>query len=1098
MNRDKIIGQFLRSDKVLKRLRKSFSVVSIFIFMLPLLFNALPVFAVTTNDHELFDQPTEKATISYEVKEEKILWQLTVKKFGEREKSQLGFSFLSDNEKLELNWLDTTDSQKEEDRPYQITTEKELLEKKDNDQTELTLSFETKRVAKVSIQSTKWLENPSENEEKIKNILSQVDIAIVKDNQGTKTSESVNEFSETSESAPHFVSSSDSTATLETEASTDITEESKSQESSEIESDSTTLVSSEAQTSEQTNEIIEQAEENYIGPRKVNAKEYKNLAPIYEEQYFLPTTTNVRNHVGGNESNGWNNNKNSATDTYITYGGTGDSADFSIKKYAQETTEAGLFDVFLNIKGNEQRSFQPIDIVLVVDWSGSMTEKINGNITRIKAVQEGIEQFVEALDKNDKQIKENIRLGYVGYSLGINKTVGLKKFDEVKDEIKKSTTNNPNEGTFTQEGIKEAQEILTKDNKSNRKVLILLTDGVPTYSYKVTKTNENSNTMYATQFNYKQKDLPGSTSKFSSYSVDYEGRPFFGVGAQVKDTFVATIGEAMKAKQLGIEIHGLGIQLDKDGTYLTKEQVEAKMKQMVSSDENGKFYYENAKQASEISNYLIKKAIAISGTIKNGEVSDPIGDQYIYVDKSLSVKTINNSTGVVLPTATYSNNTLNVSNINLSKNQEIEISYRVRLDIESKYFVSDHWYPMNGTTTLTPNSDNPSNEVEFAVPYGKGKGKNFNLTVSKIWEDNENQGGTRQPIRLQLQKSENRTSWKNVEDKYLEVEGPGTKDFSIPTKQGSKPLYYRVIEQVKDGDGWKEGTIPGYQVSGLDTDVSEESSNKKLTVTNKLMLTNIEFKKVASDGITPLAGVGFTLLKVDEETIIEKEVKSDEEGQVKFTTELPVGQYIIRETSPLPGFKQSYEDKKVAIEVGKDNKLIVTGLEQGLFINTLKPFSLIVTKNNQFGYAVQKELGAEFTLKKEGVATFERTLKPDDGTENLFTFSDLKPGSYELSESKTPTNHVGLTEPIKFTIKANGDVTFDNKYNPIVTLTPATGEETVNKIEVTIVNTAKGQLPQTGNNTPNQARPLILLALFNLVGYSLLGFYQLRKREEEA
>lgn len=96
MNRDKIIGQFLRSDKVLKRLRKSFSVVSIFIFMLPLLFNALPVFAVTTNDHKLFDQPTEKATISYEVKEEKILWQLTVKKFGEREKSQLGFSFLSD------------------------------------------------------------------------------------------------------------------------------------------------------------------------------------------------------------------------------------------------------------------------------------------------------------------------------------------------------------------------------------------------------------------------------------------------------------------------------------------------------------------------------------------------------------------------------------------------------------------------------------------------------------------------------------------------------------------------------------------------------------------------------------------------------------------------------------------------------------------------------------------------------------------------------------------------------------------------------------------------------------------------------------------
>ena len=65
----------------------------------------------------------------------------------------------------------------------------------------------------------------------------------------------------------------------------------------------------------------------------------------------------------------------------------------------------------------------------------------------------------------------------------------------------------------------------------------------------------------------------------------------------------------MALKQRGIEIHGLGIQLQSDPrANLSKQQVEDKMREMVSADENGDLYYESADYAPDISDYLAKKS----------------------------------------------------------------------------------------------------------------------------------------------------------------------------------------------------------------------------------------------------------------------------------------------------------------------------------------------------------------------------------------------------------------------------------------------------------------------------------------------------------
>ena len=62
--------------------------------------------------------------------------------------------------------------------------------------------------------------------------------------------------------------------------------------------------------------------------------------------------------------------------------------DFALRKYARETETPGLYDVFLNVRGNVQNPIKPVDIVLVVDMSGSMEGAREG------AIKQGVKSFL--------------------------------------------------------------------------------------------------------------------------------------------------------------------------------------------------------------------------------------------------------------------------------------------------------------------------------------------------------------------------------------------------------------------------------------------------------------------------------------------------------------------------------------------------------------------------------------------------------------------------------------------------------------------------------------------------------------------------------
>ena len=269
--------------------------------------------------------------------------------------------------------------------------------------------------------------------------------------------------------------------------------------------------------------------------------------------------TDVLNHQGNRNASDqwdgvktWDGDPTNKTNSYIEYGGTGNEADYAVRKFAEETTTPGLFDVYLNVRGNVQKETTPLDIALVVDWSGSMN-----NNNRIGEVRNGVNRFVDTLSNSG--ITDKISMGYIGYSSdGYNNgSVPMGPFDSVKDQVKSVTPSSTSGGTFTQKALRDAGTMLSTPN-GHKKVIVLLTDGVPTYSYKKQKVfTESDGSYYGTEFS-KNEEGSGSTSRISkTYNVDDQN----GNRKTINSTFIATIGEAMALKQRGIEIHGLGIQL---------------------------------------------------------------------------------------------------------------------------------------------------------------------------------------------------------------------------------------------------------------------------------------------------------------------------------------------------------------------------------------------------------------------------------------------------------------------------------------------------------------------------------------------------------
>ncbi|EME8237636.1 VWA domain-containing protein [Enterococcus faecium] len=761
----------------------------------------------------------------------------------------------------------------------------------------------------------------------------------------------------------------------------------------------------------------------------------------YPKANWQPTgNTNVLDHQGNKNGsnqwdgiNSWDGDPNDRTHSYIEYGGTGNQADYAIRKFAKETTTPGLFDVYLNARGNVQKDITPLDLVLVVDWSGSMNDN-----DRIGEVKIGVDRFVDTLA--DSGITDKINMGYVGYSSEghnySNGTVQMGSFDSVKNQVKSITPSWTNGGTFTQKGLRDAGDMLSVPN-GHKKVIVLLTDGVPTFSYKVQRVRaQSSNDYYGTQFSNTQ-DQPGNTSRIarSYYAPDQNNQ-----SRRIDSTFIATIGEAMALKERGIEIHGLGIQLQSDSAAgLSKAEVESRMRKMVSADEKGDLYYESADHATDISEYLAKKAVQISATVSNGQINDPIAEPFIYQPGTLSVKSVGTNPTTVTPTISIDGNTIKSNQIYLGKDQEIQIHYQVRIQTENEDFHPNFWYQMNGRTTFQPSIDTDE-LAEFGIPSAKAPG--VNLHIKKLWEEFDNNPANR-PDQVTFEIQRNHTTdaaaWKNG---YIRITKP-TKDTANTWERAdveklsanSGESYQEILslpQYNNQGQAFSYQTIKELPVPGYDSQQIDAMTWKN---TKQFTPLDLKITKNSSTGEKDLIGAVFKLTGDSIDTLL----TDNGDGtyslpeNVKLQKEMT---YTLTETKAPEGHELSKKTTwkiKIASNgtVTVDGKIVTTS-DDTIQLTIENPFieiPIAVRKYTMQGTGKEMNLkGAAFALqKKETNGAYQPMDNQTTNEKGLAIFDSLTPGEYRVVETAGPAGYDTSPGNYEFQIDKYGKIIYTGK-----------------------------------------------------------------------
>ncbi|THE11428.1 VWA domain-containing protein [Enterococcus hirae] len=747
---------------------------------------------------------------------------------------------------------------------------------------------------------------------------------------------------------------------------------------------------------------------------------------------------NVINHQGnvngGEQWDGiesWDGNPKNKETSYIEYGGQKTNADYAIRKFAKETATPGLFDLYLNIRGNTQKQVTPLDVVLVVDWSGSMNEQ-----GRIAEVKDGINRFVDTLEESG--ISDKINMGYVGYSSKgrgyTNGVLPLTSFDSIKEQFKTFTPSTTRGGTFTQQALRDAGDLLAEKN-GHKKILVLLTDGVPTYSYHVESIQTEADGLnYGITFTGDVEGR-GDTSHIWPYSVrDQDNHTQFN-----NSTFTATIGEAMALKERGIEIHGLGIQLQSDLTArLSKNEVEQRMRKMVSSSEEGTLYYESADQASDISDYLARQAIQLSGTVVNGKISDPIIDPFVYQTGSATVKSVGSLPVSIDPVLTVEGQTLNVDQIYLEKGQEIQLHYQVRIQTEDKTFQPEKWYQMNGKTTFQPTED-PEMIAEFGVPSAKAPG--VSLSFTKEWEEFDHDVTNRPDQVIYEINRKNTTGANSWQTGYLKLTKPEgdavdkwqrkevTQLSEIATGNYQETLNLPAYNNQGGSfeyDAVKELPVSGYESEKVD---STTWRNKKQFIPLDLNVT-----KRSSSGNTLLKGAVFKVTGKDTDVTL----VDHEDGTYSLPEDVRLAKgatYTLTEINAPKGHELS-EKHTWKIVISEEGKVTIDEKAHSVSNQTIQltienPFSEIPIAIRKYTVQVGKEVnlkGATFALQRKDETGSYQTIEEQVTAESgLASFTVETAGDYRMVEVAGPAGYDTVPGNYEFQIDPYGEISYDGQ-----------------------------------------------------------------------
>ena len=293
------------------------------------------------------------------------------------------------------------------------------------------------------------------------------------------------------------------------------------------------------------------------------------------------------------------------------------------KDAAAVAGKENLWEVTLGIQGKNFETTS--DVVLVIDNSNSMYE--NNRMVQTKAAANA---FVDALLTQDSAT----RIAVVVFNDKVEQTgfYDYSNKEALKAYINAVSMNEDDGGTFTQLGIKTARDLLKSSASTGlNKNIVLLSDGLPTWSYLVTGTatgtcnwfhndGYDESTVKVNGCNYNMQEGNGTSADDGSITLSLT----CGHGKTANRTFYishsyATIWEAQQAANDGMTVFSIALQAGTTGENVLR----------ACATDATKDYYAIA-STDNVAEKLTTAFTSIAGSIaiaaRQGVVNDPMGE----------------------------------------------------------------------------------------------------------------------------------------------------------------------------------------------------------------------------------------------------------------------------------------------------------------------------------------------------------------------------------------------------------------------------------------------------------------------------------------
>ena len=220
---------------------------------------------------------------------------------------------------------------------------------------------------------------------------------------------------------------------------------------------------------------------------------------------------------------------------YVANGGSGDEPESTLshEKYIKRN-EDGTYNITLNASGTvgTKTHKKNVDIVLIVDTSGSMDESdSNNSVTKLASTQNAIKALIDAFNAKSDTVDTRYKLVTFNTSATTNTGSWTDGNTLYNDYIKNLKADG---GTNYDKGLSYGGTAITNGSRTDaKKIVIFLTDGQPTYygdepsncgshtSEATLNTAQNSaSTIICSEFYAVGIGLPSSVSIYSQTGKD--------------------------------------------------------------------------------------------------------------------------------------------------------------------------------------------------------------------------------------------------------------------------------------------------------------------------------------------------------------------------------------------------------------------------------------------------------------------------------------------------------------------------------------------------------------------------------------------------